>query len=148
LVAAPLAIAAAAVLTSAVAAHAGGYSFQDIIDPLNPTFTQALGINASGKIAGYGNATTFNGFTLTLPSSFARLNVPGADGGTQVTGIDAAGDTVGFYITGGVTSGFVNTGGQSGTFNRVFDPSSTSRSCSALAATAPPPATGRLTPLA
>ena len=106
----------------AVPAHAGPYTFQNIIDPVNPTFTQALGINASGKIAGYGNATTFNGFTLTLPSSFTRLNVPGADGGTQVTGIDAAGDTVGFSITGGVTSGFANTGGQGGTFTTVDDP--------------------------
>jgi len=122
LVAVPLAIAPAVVLTGAVPAHAGSYSFQDIIDPLNPTFTQALGINGSGTIAGYGNATTFNGFTLTLPSSFTRLNVAGADGGTQVTGIDAAGDTVGFSITGGVTAGFANTGGQGGTFTRVFDP--------------------------
>jgi hypothetical protein len=39
-----------------------------------------------------------------------------------VTGIDAAGDTVGFSITGGVTAGFANTGGQGGTFTRVFDP--------------------------
>ena len=122
LVAVPLAISPAVVLTSAVPAHAGSYTFQDIIDPLNPTFTQALGINGSGTIAGYGNATTFNGFTLTLPSSFTRLNVAGADGGTQVTGIDAAGDTVGFSITGGVTAGFANTGGQGGTFTRVFDP--------------------------
>jgi PEP-CTERM motif len=122
LVAVPLGIAPAVVVTSAVPAHAGSYTFQDIIDPLNPTFTQALGINGSGKIAGYGNATTFNGFTLTLPSSFARLNVPGADGGTQVTGIDAAGDTVGFSITGGVTNGFANTGGQGGTFTTVDDP--------------------------
>jgi hypothetical protein len=110
----------AAVLLCGSAAHA--QTFTNIIDPLNPTFTQALGINGSGTIVGYGNATIFNGFTLTLPSSFARLNFPGADGGTQVTGIDAAGDAVGFYIAGGVTSGFVNSGGQSGTFNRVFDP--------------------------
>ena len=119
----PLAVAPAAVLTSAAPAHAGGYSFQDIIDPLNPTFTQALGINASGAIAGYGNATTFNGFTLAFPPPpgvFTRLNVPGADGGTQVTGIDAAGDTVGFSITGGVTSGFAHTSG--GTFTTVDDP--------------------------
>jgi PEP-CTERM motif len=39
-----------------------------------------------------------------------------------VIGIDAAGDTVGFSITGGVTAGFANTGGQGGTFTRVFDP--------------------------
>jgi hypothetical protein len=29
------------------AAHAQSFSFKDIIDPLNPTFTQALGINNS-----------------------------------------------------------------------------------------------------
>jgi hypothetical protein len=121
LVAVPLGIAPAVVLTSAVPAHAGSYTFQDIIDPLNPTFTQALGINGSGTIAGYGNATTFNGFTLALPSSFTRLNVPGADGGTQVTGIDAAGDTVGFSITGGVTNGFAHLAGGS-TFTTVDDP--------------------------
>jgi uncharacterized membrane protein len=94
---------------------------------LNPTFTQALGINNSDTIVGYGNATIFNGFTLTLPPvapSFARLNFPGADGGTQVIGIskDDEPTTVGFYIKGGVTNGFANTGGQGGTFTTVDDP--------------------------
>ena len=112
----------AALLLSGAGSVAHAQTFTNIIDPLNPTFTQALGINDSDTIVGYGNATTFNGFTLTLPSSFTRLNVVGADGGTQVTGIDAAGDTVGFSITGGVTAGFANTGGQGGTFTRVFDP--------------------------
>src|SRR5271167_1713357 len=90
----------AAVLLSGSAAHA--QSFTNIIDPLNPTFTQALGINDANEIAGYGNGTTFNGFTLTLPSSFTRLNVAGADGGTQVIGISngASPTTVGFSITG------------------------------------------------
>jgi PEP-CTERM motif len=113
----------AAALLCGGAAQAQVYT--NIVDPLNPTFTQALGVNSSNTIVGYGNATTFNGFTLTLPptpSNFTRLNVPGADGGTQVTGIDAAGDTVGFSITGGVTNGFANTGGQSGTFTTVDDP--------------------------
>jgi hypothetical protein len=106
-------------LSAAGAAHA--QSFTNIIDPLNPTFTQALGINDSGTIVGYGNATTFNGFTLTLPSSFTRLNVSGADGGTQVIGISngASPTTVGFSITGGVTNGFANTGG---TFTTVDAP--------------------------
>jgi hypothetical protein len=108
----------ATVLLCGSAAHA--QTFTNIIDPLNPTFTQALGINSSGNIVGYGNATTFNGFILTLPSSFARLNVPGADGGTQVTGIsDIPGLTVGFSITGGVTNGFAFLGG---TFTTVDDP--------------------------
>ena len=62
------AIGAAVVASAAMsgAAHAN-LTFTNIIDPLNPTFTQALGVNNAGTIVGYGNATTFNGFTLTLP---------------------------------------------------------------------------------
>jgi hypothetical protein len=114
----------AALLVSGVSSVAQAQSFTNIIDPLNPTFTQALGINDAGEIAGYGNMTTFNGFTLTLPSSFTRLNVSGADGGTQVIGISngASPTTVGFSITGGVTNGFANTGGQGGTFTTIDDP--------------------------
>jgi PEP-CTERM motif len=117
----------ASLLLSAGAAHA--QTFTNIIDPLNPTFTQALGINDSDTIVGYGNATIFNGFTLTLPpvaANFARLNFPGADGGTQVIGISRSRDdeptTVGFYVMGGVTNGFANTGGQGGTFTTVDAP--------------------------
>jgi hypothetical protein len=95
-------------------AHAVTYTFQDIIDPLNAPFTQALGINDAGAIVGYGNMTIFNGFQLVFPpppGTFTRLNVPGADGGTQVFGITANGLTTdGFSVTGGVTSGFVHTG--------------------------------------
>jgi hypothetical protein len=117
----------AALLVCGAGSAAQAQSFTNIIDPLNPTFTQALGINDAGEIAGYGNATAFNGFTLTLPpvaANFARLNVPGADGGTQVIGISngASPTTVGFSITGGVTNGFANTGGQGGTFTTVDDP--------------------------
>ena len=106
---------------------ANAQSFTKIIDPANPTFTQALGINDAGTIAGYGNAATFNGFTLTLPpvaGNFTRLNVPGADGGTQVIGISngASPTAVGFSITLGMTNGFANTGGQGGTFTTVDDP--------------------------
>jgi hypothetical protein len=114
----------AALLLSAAGGGADAQTFTNIIDPLNPTFTQALGINDAGEIAGYSNGSIFNGFTLTLPSSFTRLNVPGADGGTQVIGISngASPTTVGFSITGGVTNGFANTGGQGGTFTTVDDP--------------------------
>jgi hypothetical protein len=91
----------------------------NIIDPLNPTFTQVLGINDAATVVGYGNATIFNGFELVLPNNFTRQNVPGADGGTQVVGISGAGTTVGFSITGGVTSGFAHTGN---TFTPVNQP--------------------------
>lgn len=84
-----------------------GYTIQDIVDPLNTAFTQALGINNAGTVVGYGNATTFNGFQLVPPAGFTRENFPGATGGTQVVGIDGAGDTVGFYVNpDGSTHGF------------------------------------------
>jgi hypothetical protein len=105
----------ATVLTSAVPSHAASYTFQDIIDPVNPTFTQALGINDAGAIVGYGNMTIFNGFQLVFPPPpgvFTRLNVPGQTGGTQVFGITANGLTTdGFSVSAaGVNSGFVSTG--------------------------------------
>jgi hypothetical protein len=101
----------------ASAAHAN-LVFTNIVDPTNPTFTQALGINDSSIIVGYGNATTFDGFQLVLPANFTRQNVPGADGGTQVIGISGTGTTVGFSITGGVTNGFAQNGGTFTTVNR------------------------------
>jgi hypothetical protein len=106
------ALAAVALGSTVLPAHAVTYTFQDIIDPVNPTFTQALGINDAGTIVGYGNMTIFNGFQLTLPASFTRLNVPGATGGTQVFGITANGATTdGFSVSpAGVNSGFVHTG--------------------------------------
>jgi PEP-CTERM motif len=109
---------AALLVSAAGAAHA---QFTNIVDPVNPTFTQALGINSANEIVGYGNATIFNGFTLTA-GNFARLNFPGADGGTQDIGVSngASPTTVGFYIKAGVTHGFANTGGQGGMFT-TFD---------------------------
>jgi hypothetical protein len=113
------ALTAGALVWTAGPAHAVTYTFQNIVDPLNPTFTQALGINSAGTIVGYGNATVFNGFELVLPANFTRQSFPGADGGTQVVGISGAGTTVGFYITGGITNGFAQT---AGTFTTVNQP--------------------------
>jgi len=109
------AIATLELASAAIPAHAVTYTFQDIIDPANPTFTQALGINGAGAIVGYGNMTIFNGFQLVFPpppGTFTRLNVPGATGGTQVFGITANGLTTdGFSVSpAGVNSGFVHTG--------------------------------------
>lgn len=117
-------LAALALASAAVPAHAVTYTFQDIIDPVNPAFTQALGINDSGTIVGYGNMTIFNGFQLMLPpvaANFTRLNVPGQTGGTQVFGITANGLTTdGFSVSpAGVNSGFVHTGA---TFTTVDQP--------------------------
>jgi hypothetical protein len=120
------AIGAAALLSVAVGnAHAA--QFLNIVDPLNPAFTQALGINGAGTVVGYGNASAFNGFQLTLPpvpGNFTRENFPPSLP-TQVTGIDAAGDTVGFYVTNttvGTTSGFSKASG--GSFLVVNQPGS------------------------
>jgi hypothetical protein len=112
---------AAALVSVAAPAHAVTFTFQDVKDPVNVTFTQLLGINGAGTIVGYGNATNFNGFQLTLPSTFIRENFPnppppGNTFFTQVVGIDAAGDTVGFYVTDpavGTTSGFFKPAGGS-----------------------------------
>ena len=113
-----------AVFWTVVPAHAVTYTFQDIIDPANLTFTQALGINDAGTIVGYGNMTIFNGFQLVLPpvpANFTRLNVPGQTGGTQVFGITANGLTTdGFSVSpAGVNNGFVHTGA---TFTTVDQP--------------------------
>src|SRR5579862_5888447 len=95
-------------------AHAAPFTFTDIIDPVNPTFTQALGINGSNTVVGYGNAASFDGFQVTAPfaaGDFTRENFPGASA-TQVTGIDGGGDTVGFYIdAAGFNHGFTRMGG-------------------------------------
>jgi PEP-CTERM motif len=123
------ALSAVALAWGAPPAHAG-YTVQNIIDPLNPAFTQALGINGASTIVGYGNATAFNGFMLTLPNSFTRENFPNPSPPpvtlpTQVTGIDAAGDTVGFYVSNaavGTTSGFFKPAG--GAFQTVNQPTS------------------------
>jgi len=117
-----LALGSVALLSTAAFGSAHAYTITNIIDPLNQTFTQALGINDSSTIVGYGNASIFNGFELVLPpvsGNFTRQNVPGADGGTQVIGISGGGTTVGFSITGGVTNGFVQNGGS---FTTVDEP--------------------------
>jgi hypothetical protein len=102
---------------AAGSALATTFTFTNIVDPANVTFTQALGINDSNTIVGYGNATNFDGFQVVAPfgaGNFTRENFPNPSPPpstffTQVTGVDAAGDTVGFYVTNpavGTTSGF------------------------------------------
>lgn len=108
------------------AALASTYSFQTITDAGDPAFTQTLGINNAGTVAGYfgdGTVVPNNGFTVTPPyggASFIPENFPGSVQ-TQVIGINNNGETVGFYIdTLGNTHGFTDVGG---TFSTVDDPS-------------------------
>jgi len=123
------AFAAMAFAWGAQPAHAA-YVFQDIINPGDVTFNQELGINNSGKIAGYfgsGNAGFPNkGYTTTPPynTSFVNENFPGSVQ-TQVTGLNNVGTTVGFWSNTnngiGMDSnfGFVE---QGGTFTPVDNP--------------------------
>jgi hypothetical protein len=102
------------------------YSFETVIFP-GDTFTQLLGINNAGKIAGYhGSGATGHpnqGFTLTLPNHFTSENFPGSVQ-TQVIGINNRGNTDGFYIdTAGVNHGFIDI---HGTLTSIDFPNATS----------------------
>jgi len=103
------------------------FKFEQAVYSLNGIsdvrFTQLLGVNNKGTIAGYhGDENTENtpnkGFTLKLsgkvPSAdlnFTDENFPGSDQ-TQVIAINNDGDTVGFYVTAGVTHGFMKAEGK------------------------------------
>jgi hypothetical protein len=112
LVAAPLLVAPA---------PQAAYNLTFVTDPAGAGFTNLLGINNSGTIAGFGNQVTNAGFTLTLPANFTVVNYPGAVS-TQVTGINAAGDLSGLYVdAAGANHGFTRIGG---TFTTVDDSAS------------------------
>ncbi len=97
------------------------YNFQEVNYP-GDTFTQLLGINNSGLVAGYHGATINQGFVLTLPNHFATENYPGATQ-TQVIGINNPGFTDGFYIDNANTNhGFTDI---RGTFTTVDYPQTT-----------------------
>jgi hypothetical protein len=101
----------AAVLVTQAAVWATNFNVQSVQFPGDPGFTQLLGINNSGKIAGFHGAVTAQGFTRTPPNSFTNENFPGS-AQTMVTGINNAGSTVGIYIdTAGTTHGFTDIGG-------------------------------------
>jgi hypothetical protein len=105
-------------MTGTVAAetpdHDDTASLKSISFPTDPRFTQLLGINDHGIIAGYHGdenteMTPNKGFTLQLDDNrpnFTDENFP-ASVQTQVIGINNAGDTDGFYIdSAGNTHGF------------------------------------------
>jgi PEP-CTERM motif-containing protein len=107
----------AVIALRATSIEAASYTVQTIIDPVNPTFTQALGINNSGTIVGF-DGSTAQGYTLT-GGTFTPENYPAA-AQTMLTGINGAGNTVGIYIDGaGTTHGFTDMGG---TFKTVDQP--------------------------
>jgi hypothetical protein len=84
------------------------YTFKTINYP-HDTFTQLLGINDKGEIAGYHNVNDNRGFTYELSTHhFKNENFPGSTA-TQVIGINAPGQTCGFFVdTANVTHGFLD----------------------------------------
>ncbi|MFZ3266261.1 MAG: hypothetical protein WA172_19805 [Terriglobales bacterium] len=96
------------------------YKFQTI-DYTGDTFTQLLGINNSGDIAGYHGADVNQGFTYSLKTkTFTNENFPGS-AMTQVIGINNEPfKTSGFYVLkSGKTEGFTD---YQGTFTTVNFP--------------------------
>jgi probable HAF family extracellular repeat protein len=94
------------------AAQTVNYKFQTV-DFTGDQFTQLLGINNHGIIAGYHGFAVNQGFTYDLATGvFTSENFPGSQQ-TQVIGINENNNkTVGFYITGGVTHGFLDSAGK------------------------------------
>lgn len=89
------------------------YNFQTINYP-GDTFTQLLGINDAGDIAGYHGFAVNQGFTYNLTTKkFTSENYPNS-AMTQVIGIsDRPVTTSGFFVTkGGKTEGFTDTQGK------------------------------------
>jgi hypothetical protein len=84
------------------------YNFHAINYP-HDTFTQVLGINFGGEVAGYHNVNDNKGFTYKLSTKkFTNENFPGSMA-TQVIGIDGLGGTCGFYVDqNNVTHGFLD----------------------------------------
>ena len=85
------------------------YTFQTVNYP-NDTFTQLLGINGSGDIAGYHGFAVNQGFTYNMTTQkFTTENFP-KSGMTQVIGINNEPfKTAGFFVTpGGKTEGFTD----------------------------------------
>ncbi len=111
----------------ALSRGSAAYTFTSIAAPGDPTFTQLLGIDKAGTIAGYfgsgADAKHPNkGFVLGLPNTFTAENYPNS-AQTQVIGINNSGDTDGFYVdSAGATHGFTDI---KGVFTTVDVPGTT-----------------------
>jgi hypothetical protein len=125
----PVGVLAGLALVCGVQPAFADLTYQNIINPGDPTFNQELGINNSGLISGYfgsGNAGFPNkGYTTAPPyTSFTPENFTGSVQ-TQVTGLNNNGTTVGFWSDTNMgvgmdnNFGFVDVGG---TFTNVNNP--------------------------
>ncbi len=106
------------------------FRFETLNNAHDPTFNQLLAINNAGVIAGYfGSGATGHpnkGYTLSPPygqGNYTNENFP-TSAQTQVTGINNAGLTVGFWVDGaGDNLGFVD---KNGSFTTALDPNAPS----------------------
>lgn len=90
-----LAVLVCLALASFALAAPPSYTYQTVISPGDPVFTQLLGINNSGTVAGYfgdGMMAPNNGFMLVLPNSTYKGQPVDFD-------VDATGNTDGFVAT-------------------------------------------------
>ena len=82
------------------------------------TTTKALGINDKGEVVGAyqvgkGAGATTHGFTWTRQRGFITVNDPDGPGATTISGVNNAGELVGFYVSAaGQTHGLVATPGR------------------------------------
>jgi uncharacterized membrane protein len=76
------------------------------VDVPGESFTQLVGINDTGVIAGNVVDTNTHGVIRAVDGTFTIFDPPGS-AGTNVNAIDAAGDTVGYYSTGAGTQCFI-----------------------------------------
>lgn len=111
-----------AVLFLMSSAFAQTYTY-NTVNYTGDTFTQLLGVNNSGIVAGY-HGTTNKGFTYTISSkTFTSENFPGS-AQTQVIGINNDQKTSGFFVSSkGRVEGFTYSG-KSGGFTPVNYPGS------------------------
>ena len=118
--------------------------FTTLNDNADPTFNQLLGINNSGEIAGYFGSGTLaaghpnKGYTLNPPygqGNYHNENFLGSVQ-TQVTGINNADRTVGFWAdANGDNFGFVD---HDGVFTDVVDPAGLGKAAGGNGASPPP----------
>ena len=96
---------------------ANRWGFQTLVDPADPTFNQALGINGHGVIVGYygsgkDDMHPNHGWWTKADQRYRDVNYPGAVQ-TQAVGINDEGTVVGFYVLhDGSNHGFVRWHGQ------------------------------------
>jgi hypothetical protein len=129
--------AATALALATPAVEASSYRFEDVINNIDVTFNQELGINNAGVIAGYFGSgaaghpnkgyLVINTLKRIVQDDFIDENFPKSVQ-TQVTGLNNRGATVGFWSNENKKNmvnnnfGFLNFGGPLGLFININNP--------------------------